>query len=185
MKLLLLSASFLLAPAAPASAFNLLINGDFELPLATGWSTIAGDSVTIDRGTFYDPDPDFEAHIAQTTSTGEGALVQAIDLPGVDTEFSARMTCDASATFSAWAAAGIRLVYQTQWGIGLGETRIVACTRDCPWVSGPTMHLISAPENYWFEYSFNIAAELTNLPGVDPSCVRRIEVRVMTAMNNC
>lgn len=185
MKPLLSAVCLALALATPAYALDLLVNGDFELPLENGWTTTGGSTVTVTRGPLYDPDPDFEAQVAQVTSSGEGTLAQTVDLPGLDTGFSVRMTCAVSSSPTAWAAAGIGVVYQTASGTPLGETRIVACTRDCPWTSGPNLHLISAAENYWLEYSFNIAAEMSYLPGIDPSLIRRVSVRLLTSMYSC
>ena len=54
-----------------SNALELVTNGDFEEATSTGWEeSIAGLGATISRGTFYDIDMDYEAHLEKTSGSG-------------------------------------------------------------------------------------------------------------------
>ena len=162
-----------------SSASVLLINGDFELPLTNGWQQIEGGSYSVvDRATTYDPDPDYEA--CATDSFGAYAKCwQTVDIPTTDLEFSVYAKVyayDNNADTLCWAAAAIVISYLDATGSLLGDTRICRFTTPCPWTNSSTCHLIIASNTNWNSYSFNINSELSNLPGVNPSEVKKIEV---------
>lgn len=165
--------------AALCSASVLLTNGDFEQPLATGWQlTEAGTYSVVDRATTYHPDADYEA--CATDSFGNYAkLWQTVDIPTTDLDFAvdAKLYAyDNNADTLCWAAAAIIISYLDGTGTLLGDTKICRFTAPCPWVNSPTCHLIIAPNTNWNSYAFNIESELSNLPGIDPSDIAKIEV---------
>jgi len=171
------------------SAGVLLTNGDFEQELSVGWLQFAqyqGASDSIDRATSFDPDPDYEVRVKKYCA-GNMKLYQCTEIPTTDLEFSvyAKLYADVSSS-SYWSAAAIILAYINNSNTVLGETRICYKTSSCPWSNSPTLHLIVVTDpNNWYNYSFNIADELTNLPGVNPSDIARIEVSLYSVSNAC
>ncbi len=161
-------------------ATNLVANGDFEQPLTTGWlQSSSGSSITINRATTYDPDPDYEAYAYKGAGSGFAKLYQVIDVATTDLGFSINAKVyayDNNADTSCWAAAAVIISYLDATGSILGDTRICMRTTPCPWVSTSTTHLITASDSLWHNYAFNIDDELANLPGVSPSDVKKIEI---------
>ncbi len=161
-------------------AENLLVNGDFEAPITTGWqSAQSGSNVTIDRATTYDPDPDYEAQSKKGYGSGYAKLYQVVDVATTDLLFTIDALLyayDNNADTSCWAAAAVIISYKNSVNTVLGETRICSYTTPCSWQSTSTCHLIHAPNNVWQNHSFNIDDELTNLPGVNPAQISKIEV---------
>jgi hypothetical protein len=170
----------------PASADELLINGNFEEPLTTGWTaSTEGVSTVITRATHYDPDPDYEAHVSKATGNGYARLSQIVDLPGLDAVFSANVNLFASATSTAWAAAALSVSYLGADEMPLGTTYIIASTHYCPWDNSPTQHMIPAVPSTWESFAFTIEDELANLPGIDPLDVRGLEVALYAFVYDC
>jgi hypothetical protein len=158
---------------------NLLTNGNFEQPLTTGWLRDSNVTVNfiIDRATHYDPDSDFEAQVYKWTGTGYAKLYQRVDIPSVQLAFSCNTKLIATTTSSTcWAGTALVIGYLNAGNTRLGETMICARTPACPWQNTPTRHLRIAPDTLWRNYAFNISDELTNLPGVNPSQIARIEI---------
>jgi len=170
----------------PAQALELLLNGGFEQPLTDGWrQETQGSAWYIDRGTNYDPDPDYEALVRQNTGTGSARLCQEVVLPSPDVEFSVSARMQATATSTAWAGAAVTLSYLDQHGFALGETYICVKSSSCPWTDTPTTHLISAPVSTWFDFAFNLVDELANLPGVAPAAVHQVRVSLLVRAADC
>ncbi len=173
-----------------AFAGNMMINSAFEQDLSVGWlqSTVGG---TITRATNYDPDPDYEAQAYKGAGNGNARLYQtvAFDCPVSDLNFSidAKIWAyDNNADTLCWAAAAVIVTYKNSTGARLGDTRICMKTTPCPWASTSTSHLISVFDSLWHQYNFNIATELGNLPGVNPSNVRQIEIALYdTTAHTC
>ncbi len=157
---------------------NLLTNGNFEQPLTTGWLIDTNaTNLLINRATNYDPDPDFEAQVYKWTGTGYAKLYQRVDIPSVQLLFSCNTKLIATTTSSTcWAGTALVIGYLNSANTKLGETMICAKTPNCPWQNTSTRHLIIAPDTLWRNYGFNISDELTNLPGVNPSQVVKIEI---------
>ena len=169
-----------------ATAEELLTNGTFEAPLAVGWEELsAGDGLTIERGTQIHPDPDYEARVYKTGGSGYGGLVQTMPLLDLDVEFSAYAHLEATATSTAWTVAALYVAYLDDQNDVVGETCISHRTRECPWESTPTFHIIEADPSDWQTYGFNISNELANLPGVDPEEVHAVRVSLWTYASNC
>jgi hypothetical protein len=172
--------------ALPAQALELVTNGDFEQPLTTGWQQEAtGAAWFIDRATTYDPDPDYEAFVRHETGTGVARLYQEIVIPSTNVQFAVRAKMQATATSTAWSGAAVALSYFDQYGFLLGETYIGVKSPYCPWADGPTFHLISGATGTWMDYAFNVADELTNLPGIDPAAVHKITVGLYVRVADC
>lgn len=176
-----------LLSAVIANAGVLLINGDIELDLSTGWSQASsGASVTIDRSTAYDPDPDYEAQVYKGSGSGYARLYQAVDIPTTDLEFSVYAKIYAYDNHStAWCGAGVIVSYLNANGGLLGDTRICMRSTQCPWSNSSIRHIIEATDSMWHNYSFNIDNELTNLPGINPAAVKKIEVALFDSAYHC
>ncbi len=170
---------------------NLLTNGDFEQPLTTGWLQEHSGTVTIDRAIGYDTDGNYEAcankdHVSGFED-GYARLYQVVDVSITNVTFSCDAKCEGyeSTNYSKnWAAGAIIISYLNASNSTLGETRIYSCSPDCPWVNSATVHLITASNANWNNYSFNINDELTNLSGVDPLNVAKIKISLYSAVTH-
>jgi hypothetical protein len=177
----------ILLSAAIANAGVLLTNGDIELVLGTGWSQASsGANIIIDRATTYDPDPDYEARVYKGSGSGYARLFQMVDIPTTDLEFSVYAKIYAYDNHStAWCGAGVIISYLNENGVLLGDTRICMRSTQCPWSNSSTRHIIQATDSMWHNYAFNIDNELTNLSGVNPSDVKKIEVALFDSTYHC
>jgi hypothetical protein len=168
-------------------ALELSVNGTFEEELATGWQvTLPDTGSTIARETGFDPDPDHEVQVLKVRITGTTGIDQILPLPSLDMQFSVRARVLAEAGAVSWAAAGVILGYIDEGGLTLGQTAICAKSRNCPWESGPTFHVIEALHSDWDTYSFDLEGELaTNLAAVDRSAVRRLKISIVSVLDDC
>ncbi len=171
------------------SASVLLTNGDFEQPVTVGWfQTTSGSNTTIGRATDYDPDPDYEAYVYKGTYDGYARLYQAVailDFPLTDLEFSVTTKLYAWDNDTiAWAGAAVMICYLNDIDSILGNTKICNRSTQCPWTSSSISHVIEVPDTLWHDYTFNVAAELTNLVGVNPSAVKNVEVSLLAVAGN-
>lgn len=171
---------FLLVAAGPAPAENLLTNGEFEQALSVGWNQDVGGSgyKTIDRAIDFDPDPDFEARCSLYAGAGYARLSQVVDVPGTNLELDFRGSFAIGAGSSTcWPVASVCVTYRDAGGTYLGETRIYRHNEYCDWANSPTLHLIEVVNPDWQEYSLDVNDEITtNLPGVNPADVGKVEV---------
>lgn len=169
------------------SAGTFLANGDFEQDLTVGWfEKLNGLNITINRGTGYDQDPDYEAYVYKGTGGGYAKLYQVATVPITDLEFSANAKLYAYDNHaSAWCGAAVMISYLNSIGSVLGETMICARSTQCPWTNTTTRHIIPAPDSLWHNYSFNINDELGNLPGIDPTDVNKIEISLFDSIYHC
>lgn len=168
-------------------AGELITNGDFEQPLTEGWDEIrVGSNITINRGTGYDPDPDYEANVYKGTGSGFAKLYQIVDIPAIHLDFTVNAELYAyDNSSSAWAGAAVMLSYMDEDENVLGITYICYRSPGCPWTNTSTTHVIPASNSSWNNYSFNIEDELTNLSGVDPLQVKKIEVSLLSQGSWC
>jgi hypothetical protein len=168
-------------------ALEIVANGDFEDLLTTGWSQRASAaSFTISRNTTYDPDPDYEARIYQSTSNGFASLYQIEIVPSTDIDFSGNAKVYAWDNSSgAWGGAAIIIGYVDGFNSLLGETFICARSTHNPWTNTATRHLIEAADSSWHSYSFNLNDELANLSGVNPGDVEKLQVSLYTENADC
>ncbi len=169
------------------SATNLVVNGEFEQDLTSGWTESVVGGGIIDRATQYQPDPDYEVQVYKYSSSGSVSLLQNVDIDNTDIDFtcSARMYA-LDNTVGDWAATAVGLVYLNDANSVLGETRIYRPSDgDCPWVDTPRLHLIYVPDESWHDYTFNIHDELQNLPIIDPNNVAKIQVVLYGEADYC
>jgi hypothetical protein len=185
-----LSVLLLVVLAGVGFAAERLTNGSFEMPLAPDWTqTVLPDYSTyeIEQATAYHPDADNEV-LVYKYDADVAKIEQTVSVTDVNLYFgySAKMTAtEFTPTESYWAAAAIWLFYKNEFGAVLGETRIVFPTFHCPWSSSPTVHLITVPDTLWHDGLLDIAAELGNLPGVNPADVKQITVAIGDTTDGC
>ncbi len=176
----------LMVAALPAQALELVVNGDFEQVLSVGWTqSTSGTGYYVSRDVGYDPDPDYEAYVRKSTGSGFVRLSQEVIVPNLDVAFAARAKLHAYATSSAWSAAALVVSYRDEEGSILGETAICATSHYCPWTSTPTFHMIQAPDNLWQDFGFILADELSNLPGVNPGLIKRVDIALYGTAADC
>ena len=188
----IIAAALLIAGSwSPGRAQQLLVNGDFELDLSSGWSIDSIEGMTpyldtLDRDTSFNPDPGYEARVKKYDSA-HAKLYQTVDVASTNLAFGIKTKLYAVELNQAttWAGAAIVLSYMNDSSTVLGETRICYMTIHCPWVDGPTLHLILAPDPNWNVYSFNVNDELTNLPGVNPLEIAQVKVALFDTTNGC
>ncbi len=174
-----------------SNAGPLLTNGDFEQDLSVGWTKSEfWPSIydTTDRATNYNPDPDYEVRVKKY-DYAYVKLSQVVDIYTTDLEFSVDAKLYAHEYTPAapyWATASIILAYLDEDESLLGQTRICYNTPDCPYTNSSTFHMIVVTDpNNWYNYSFNIDDELTNLSGVTPGDIAKIEVALYDTTNGC
>lgn len=174
-----------------SNAGVLLTNGDFEQTLDIGWTdTIAWQTSidTIDRGTGFDPDADYEARVKKY-DYAYAILSQTVGVWTTDLEFSvtAKLYAHEYDPLDAyWATAGIVLSYLDESDSVLGQTRICYNTPHCPYMNSSTFHMRLAPDtSNWYSYSFSIDDELDSLAGVNPADIAKIEVALYDTTSGC
>jgi len=169
------------------SSGTLLTNGDFEQPFTTGWQQASsGSYVVIDRATSYDPDPDHEARCEKGDGTGFACLYQTVDVPSTNLIFSCIAKVYAYDNHpTAWCGAAVRIFYMNAASTKLGETMICMRSTQNPWNDTSTRHLIIASDSLWHTYTFNVDNELTNLPGVDPSQIAKMQIALYDTCYDC
>lgn len=166
-------------------ADNLLTNGDFEQELDVGWQQSISGEGFIDRSTLYDPDPDYEAGIYQSSCNGTAILEQVIeilneDLPFIEFSCNAKMYAYDNVP-GDWIATAVIISYINEFDSILGETRIYSYSDTaCPWADSPTLHLIEVADADWHSYFFNLEDELTHLPGVNQLEIKKIGAGLFT-----
>ncbi|MCK4303375.1 MAG: hypothetical protein KAY24_03985 [Candidatus Eisenbacteria sp.] len=186
MKLCMLAFLLLFLLIPQVHAVDLLTNGDFEEPLSVGWEEMTlGSNTVINRATHYNPDPDYEAYAYKGTGDGYARLSQTVDIAGTDVAFAASAKISASATSTAWAVASLVISYRDEGGEMLGETSICVRTQHCMWTNTPTFHMIDAVPGEWTDYAVNVDEELANLPGVNPTHVKQIQVSLYAFVDHC
>ena len=162
-----------------STASNYIINGDFEQPLTTGWTTImAGGGTTINRSTTYDPDSDYEVYVYKATgTTGYAQLWQIADIPtcNIDLSFNAKLYAWDNYS-GAWAGAAVVIEYLDNSNISLGQTMVCRWSYDCPWTNAADCHIIQVADSLWHTYNFNLLDELANVPAVDPNEVAKVKI---------
>jgi hypothetical protein len=162
---------------------ELLTNGDFEQELSVGWVHDTGGYgyVTWNRGTGYQPDPDYEFMDSLYSGSGFSRLRQVVDAPGVVLELSFWAAFGIGGTSSTcWPVSGVNVEYYDASDVLLGQTRFYYHNEYCTWTPSGTLSLIEVTNPDWTQYSLNIAEELNqNLPGVNPGDVAKIGIALV------
>jgi hypothetical protein len=171
-----------------AAASNYIQNGDFEQALNVGWTQImAGGGTTINRGTTYHPDSDYEIYVYKATgTTGYAQLWQIAEIPtcNIDLTFSAKLYAWDNYN-GAWAGAAVRIEYLDDSDVSLGETRVCRWSYDCPWTNAADCHIIQVADSNWHDYDFNLLDELNNVPAVNPDEVAKIKITLNAQVVHC
>ncbi len=170
---------------AGASELELTVNGDFEQPLAIGWEIDAsGEGLSILRGNYFDHDTDCEVNITCDEGYGEASLWQVVLLPETNVAFSVELTCFTEDGATAWCVAGLMITYRDAGTAPVGRTFIGSMSPNCTWESDGDFHVIDATGD-WSTWSFVLDDELENLPEVDPSRIRSMELKLFVFADNC
>jgi len=173
----LLSAVLLCALGGTGIA-NLVVNGDFEQPLETGWTdtirSIAGSyrfewSDTFGSGTGY-------AGKAYKYLAYYASLCQAVSVPGpeLSLSFDTRLVIGGGSS-TCWPVAAFFIRYLDSNSKELGATCYYNHHASATWLDNDTMNLVEVTSFGWNHYDLNIAQELaTNLPGVNATAVKQV-----------
>lgn len=163
---------------------ELVRNGGFEDSLQYWTRSNEGGTSTVTLDPNYDPsDPDLEVYLYQYYASYT-RLDQTINVPGPLVRFSASAKLEATTAGGAgyYAIASIILQYLDSADNNLGSTMIYRAYAYTP-QNTSTQHVIQAPSTNWERYEFLLADELTNLPGIDPAKVAKINIRLEAAGN--
>ena len=177
-----------LAVAGIASA-NLLTNGDFEQPLNVGWEQDvrhAAGSHRFERSdTLGQPVPGYAAKVFKQLAY-HAALRQQVEVTDVNLTltFDARMEL-AGGSSTCWPTGAFILNYLDADGAELGATMFLLRDQYNTWRESDTLKLYEVEEpGVWTRYELDIAREIAdNLPGVNPSAVRRLQVQLFSYVN--
>lgn len=164
--------------AASGFGQELLTNGDFEQDLSVGWTQYVGGNGTPVIQRVYDGGHDnYYACDSLYLGAGWSQLGQVVDVPGPGLVLSFRADyAIGGGSSSCWQVAAVVARYKDQMDNTLGETRYYYHNSYCTWVSTPTVHLIDVTNPTWTQYTLDVADEIeTNLPGVNPGDVSRVE----------
>ena len=172
--------------AGLAPARELVRNGDFELPPDSSWElSVWGDYPDTGNCRLrwrhdFDADRDFEVLVFKMLHQGM-RLSQKVAVPSSDLGFGVSCKLWAKTeSESLFAAASICVEYLDRSDTVLGETRIYAATSGCDWSSSPVLHLIRVSDSLnWYDYRFNVASELDNLPGVERDSIQAVRVSLL------
>jgi hypothetical protein len=183
---LALALAILTAPLVRGAPHEFVVNGEFEADLAPAWVERNNCSeISLDRLADLDEDDDLELHAVCANGKGNFILGQRILVPDLALGISARLKAIASASGGAWSSIGLSLRYLSRNQELLGETFIGRISRECPWVSTETFHLMEIAEDFWETMDLDLAEELLSLPGVDPERIWFLEVGVRIEADNC
>ncbi len=156
---------------------ELIQNGDFENAL-NFWTTETNHnqgSWEVSRSTTHHPDPDYEVYVYKYDRY-HARIKQVVDMPTTNADFSAsaKLYSRHISGTGYYAYATVILAYLDASGTEMGKTMIISKTANCNLQSTPTQHLIVVTSTDWEDYEFNIADELGNLSGVNPSDVAKV-----------
>ncbi len=168
-----------------ASELELVSNGEFEAALSVGWEQgVSGTALSVEHAFTIHPDFDYEVRLSSANGNGSARVWQTVALPSLNAGFSADLSSLAYDGGGAWCAAALTLTYLDDASTPLGTTVLGSTSAACPWVGGPTQHIIDTTgdwQSYWFKFS----DELVNLPGLDADEVREVEITLLVTAANC
>ena len=171
---ILVALSLAPVPVAAMTAGGLLANGDFALPLDSGWTASNRDLVGYHA---LAPMEDGGVQVRKV-QCGYARLSQEVAVEDVALALSARLKLRASAETPGYYAYGaLALEYLGPDGAALADTRYLLLAGDAPVPDGGAHHVIPVPGDTWVDIDTDLAAELRdNLPGVDAGRVSAIRV---------
>jgi hypothetical protein len=161
--------------SSTASAANLVTNGDFSLPLDSGWTVFStGDNGTAAIAAADEP----YGYVAQTTK-GRVSMYQVIPVTDLDADltFSARFHAEANKE-GYGALAKLAVVYCDADTEMLGKTVFGRAAGTAVLESDETQHsIVAKADKRWADYKLNLGKEVSkNLTGVDASKVRFLRI---------
>lgn len=178
-----------LAVVTLAAADNLITNGDFEQPLATGWVSdingTAGAGVIERSDTLGQPSPGYAAYVykmlAVHSSLNQEVAVQNTNLT---LAFQGKFRLGGGSN-TCWPACAVNVHYIDGGGSRLGCTRFLLRNEYCTWEESSTEHFYDVlVPGIWDEYRLDIGRELAdNLPGINPADVAKIGVELYSYGN--
>jgi hypothetical protein len=181
-KIWLVSAFFLML-AGPATADELMANGDFEQLIDVGWT----DSVANEAGLFFfdradtfgQPTPGFAAKVHKELAR-YASLRQTVDVAdaGLTLTFDARLKIGGGSS-TCWPVASVWVRYADATGLELGNTRICLSSVYSTWTKSDTVSLLEITDTTgaWHNYSLDLTQELTtHLSGINPDNVKKITI---------
>jgi hypothetical protein len=145
-------------------------NVEYDSPDSSGvWQVLIG--------TAYDPDPDKEVYIYKF-NRNYARIRQTVTPTTLNAQFSAsaKLLATELTGMGWWAYASVTIEYRGQFNVLLGRTMIIRKTPWCTIRDDSTRHLIVVTSDGWENYSFNLAEELLNLPGVNPNDIATIDL---------
>jgi hypothetical protein len=175
--------------AGGAFADELLVNGTFEQPMDVGWTDTVVGSYGAARFEWSDtlgsPTANYAVKVYKTLAN-YASLSQSVAVTDVDAVLSldARLRIGGGSS-TCWPVAAIIVGYYNAAGTSLGNTRIYLHDQYCTWARSDTMSLIEVTTpDVWHRYDLDIAQELaTNLPGINPAEVARLQVNLYSFDN--
>ena len=182
-------AAALLLAVVGITTGNLLINGDFEEPLNVGWEenvrSAAGSHRFERSDTLGQPVPGHAAKVFKQLAY-HAALRQQVEVTDVNLTltFDARMSL-AGGSSTCWPTGVFVVNYLDADGAELGATMFLLRDQYNDWRESDTLKLYEVEEpGVWTRYELDIARELAdNLPGVNSSAVRRLQVQLFSYVN--
>jgi hypothetical protein len=184
----LMVAALLLLALGAAQADNLLSNGDFEQPLAVGWTedvySLAGTHRFERSDTFGQQTPG-QAAKAYKYLAYYASLSQTVDVPGADVQlsFDGRFVITGGSS-TCWPVSAVFVHYLDMAGSPLGRTVFYLPSQYCDWVESDSVHFELMNAGVWEEHVLQVAEEIRdNLPAVDAADVRKIKVEMFAYDN--
>ena len=169
--------------AGPATADELMANGDFEQLIDVGWT----DSVANEAGLFFfdradtfgQPTPGFAAKVHKELAR-YASLRQTVDVAdaGLTLTFDARLKIGGGSS-TCWPVASVWIRYADASGLELGNTRICLSSVYSTWTKSDTVSIIEITDTTgaWNHYSLDLAQELADhLLGINPADVKKVTI---------
>ncbi|MEO0185824.1 MAG: hypothetical protein ABIL22_09645 [candidate division WOR-3 bacterium] len=168
-------------------AGNFIFNGNFEDSL-NYWNCYAqGETYTINTDKIYEEDPDSEVYVGRLDRFIT-AISQTCYIPDIELDFSFRAKVVARCSDTSHSAPAVASIIITYLDIDeniLGETRLLNYCDTLYWMPSPTLHLIELGDTNWIAGTINIADELQNLPGVNPTEIHKLRITLWGQSYGC
>ncbi|MGB9722088.1 MAG: hypothetical protein ACPL28_11505 [bacterium] len=179
--------SFLLLFFNYLFAGNFVFNGNFE-DSVNYWNPYAqGETYTITTDKIYEEDPDSEVCVGRLDKL-ETAIHQTFYVPELILDFSFKAKLYAKSYDTLHPHPAISSIILSYLDIDeniLGETRIFRYAESLYWNPSPILHLIEISDTNWFNYTLNIADELYNLPGINPTDIAKLRIILYARSYGC